>query len=282
MSTIRWSGEPGELEDRLAALPDALAGRIPDAGGAVAWLMVQVGLTLLGLLKEAYDTKSHGGTDAMGVKWPALAATTLALRTIGTGPKVLERLKEQLRTLGPEQRQQVSEHARKLARVLIHQDRAEKRQALRILERKHRAGTVTLPQYRAAKKRLEGKLTPDQAKKQVLAGAFALILRDKGGLFNSLSPVVGAPGQVLKTGPGWLEVGSNVQTQNGLNLLALHNSDKPRVMAKNGKPKLPRRQVLPDSAAQVPAEWWQRINETFQRGIASREFLLKFLGPRAS
>lgn len=281
---IRWSGTPEALQDRLAQLPDAIAGRVPDTGGAIRWLMVRVALTFLSLIKESFVTKSEGGTDAMGVRWPALAAATLILRRIVSTPASIKRLKAKLAKFSPHQRRRLIIHARRLAGIIARSPlyRQQRRFALRILEKKRRAGSISPAAYNQARKRLTGPMTAAKAKREIIAGAFALILRDTGRLLNSLSPILGAPGQVVNIAPGRMEIGSNVRTRNGRNLLDLHDSDRPRKISRAGKVILPRRQVLPESESQMPVVWVQRMTETLERSIASREFLLMYLGSQAS
>src|SRR5438105_8103086 len=99
MVKIIWTGTRAELDEALAHLGKVLTGQEPDPTGLVEDMQLRLGATLLSRIKDAYVTKSEGGTDEMGISWPALSPATLALRRKVTGGKTLAKLKALLPTL---------------------------------------------------------------------------------------------------------------------------------------------------------------------------------------
>ncbi len=275
---------PDDLEARIRELPDVLSGRAPDPGGCVPILLNRVGLIVLGKVKEGYIQASQGGADAWGTPWPALSPTTLALRRIVTTPKAIARAKERFKKFSPEHQALVREHEQRITKALY--SHAGKKAAIRVLQKKRRAGTITQQEYAKKVKLIEGQTKADAKAraKAVVAGAYALILRDTGRLLNSLSPsFAGNADQILRTGPGFVEVGSNVQTDTGLPLLALHTSPKARKQKRDGTGDvLPRRKVIPDDTADIPSPWMEAIRKEVAATLSDRHWWLAFLGGRAS
>ena len=99
MGTYRYHGTAESLAARIAELPLVLAGRLPDRNGAVKQLLLGVGLTVLGLLKRSFETKSQGGVDEFGVIWKSLAPSTLALRRIVSQPEEVGAAEKTVRRL---------------------------------------------------------------------------------------------------------------------------------------------------------------------------------------
>jgi hypothetical protein len=274
MPTVRLTGvSRRELHARLRALPRVLSGRMPDPTGAVRGLQLAMGTALLGKVREAYVLKAQGGTDDMGVSWPPLAASTLALRRKVSGAKAVARLAAAYAGLPAHRRRQVREQYRRLLR-LYRDDAggAAARRAARGLLRRLRAH---LPPSRY--KRLEAELraapAAERARRLALAGAHAEVLRDTGRLLNSLSPGVRSADRVLRAGPGEVVVGSNVA------YLKYHQSARPRRRKADGTPRLPRRQVLPDAGRPVPRAWWRAVGGALGRGLADPAFWRAYLTP---
>src|SRR5690606_373949 len=96
-----------------------------------------------------------------------------------------------------------------------------------------------------------------RTKLQVYGRRDVEIMRDTGVLLNSLSPGrltqsgyskpagEGGAGQIFELGMASVIVGPNVA------YAAAHNYGHP------ARPKLPRRQFLPDDESQIPESWWQ-------------------------
>lgn len=280
---IKWRGTAEALEQKIQDLPHVISGRVPDSTGAVHWLLLRVGMVVLDLVKDAYVTKSEGGTDQMGIKWEPLSPVTLILRRTRTGAKTITRLKNQLKKGTMKQRKAmrglVKEQHERLKAIIYgktKEDRAARSRAKRILEKKFAKGLIRRTEYLEKKKVLEGKAKPQKLKDLAIAGAFAMILRDTGRLLNSLSPAGASGDTILLAGPGWIECGSRVD------YMKYHQSAAPRALKKDGTPRLPRRQILPDDVGQFPAEWWAKINDAFQSGLKSKEFWLMYLGGMAA
>lgn len=281
MDEIRWTGTQAELDARIAQLTDVLNGRASDPGGCVKLLLIRVGLVLLEKVKEAYVQASQGGADAWGNKWPALAPATLAARRIGsTSDKALQRLKERYKKLPAAQRRQIDEHAKRLH--LVFNDKRAKAAAVRVLDRQLLSGKIDRKAYDKRVRLIERGTSREQAK-FIAAASWAQILRDTGRLLNSLSPQFrGSGDQIFNTLPGSVEVGSNVKTDSGPPLLALHTSPDPRKLKADGNPVLPRRKVLPDNEQDMPQSWLDAISDEVTLVMASREFWLAFLGSKAA
>lgn len=269
---FRFDGNEDELQAELAHLTNALAGRDPDHTGAARRLKHVMGRALLGKIQDAFEKKSGGGTDDMGVKWEPLAASTLALRHIVATPGRVSRLRGQQLTSA--QRALVRTQARRLAGVVYHANKGAVKSAIGILERKHRAGSISDSYYHSKKKLLTSFLTPQKAALTVAAGAYAQILRDTGRLYRSLRPDLDGHGdQVIHDGVGWLEVGTSVPYS------IYHDSPDQRQLKKDGSPKLPRRQIFPEGG-QVPDAWQQAMVDAALREMHRPDFWRQLLGPR--
>jgi hypothetical protein len=245
--TIEWRGTREELFNRLRQLPAVLAGSVPDPNGAAEGLLRSVGLTLLGKIQEAYDQKSQGGTDAMGVKWPPLAAATLALRNKNAGPKALEKIRSDFAKLPRERQRQIKIHYARL------RDLYQSGNGTGAAARKH-ARSLLL--------RMQRFISP--------------VLRDTDIMFNSLSPRIDSPDRILRLVPGAVSVGSNVRQ------FKYHQSRRPRKLKADGTPRLPRRQILPDDVTPIPDDWQRAVTDTVKDGLRGREFWQRFLGSQAT
>lgn len=286
MPTITYHGSRAELLRDLKRFVGTCAGRLPDSSGVSARLLETMGMELLGKVQEAYVRKSEGGTDALGIKWQPLSAVTLALRQKKAGGKVAAKLQTELKKLPAPRQRLIAVHYRRLLRLYR---AAERGRSIGTQERRHAKHLLNLMRPFISKTRYESTLATltkplkeKKAQQTALIGAFALILRDTGRLLNSLSPTITSADRVLRVSPGAVSVGSNVMTKSGHNLLSLHNSDKPRKLKKDGKPKLPRRQILPDKAKPIPAAWWKDIADAALELMRQPEFWMDFLGKRAT
>lgn len=266
-----------ELRSRLARLPAVLAGREPDATGAVRGVLLAVGAAVLLKVQDNYQVQAQGGAGTLGTgPWEPLSAVTLALRRKDPAQKVVDKLRAEIGKL-PAYRQRLVavqfNRAYRLYRADELGDVSARRARLRarkILERMR--PSISATRY----KQLAGELARDQkvsrAVRLAVAAAHAEILRDTGRLFNSLSPSLRGEGDnVLRTEPGVVVVGTNVD------YAKYHQSGRPRKLRKDGRPVLPRRQFLPDAARPMPPEWREAALGALRSGLASADFWRTYL-----
>lgn len=259
MTTFRLSIPREDIPAFVRSIPSILAGTSPDVTGAAEALKTRMGLALLSAVSENFVKQAAGETGEFG-PWEPLSPVTLALRRVVTSPRAVRRLEQAFAGLSPARRRLVE---RQMARLAELPKPRIRRYALRILERMR--PNISPTRYRSLRRLLEKGPTRKKARDYLLAGGHALILRDTGRALNSLTPHSGSPDQIVSTGPGFIEVGSNVD------YLKFHQSDKPRKLKADGTPKLPRRQLLPDEG-QMPESWRQSVLDALRSGLASREF----------
>lgn len=77
---LRWKGTKADLLASLRRLPAVLSGREPDPLGLGAILQGFVGNAALARIRADFLAKSAGGVGSDGVRWPALAESTLERR----------------------------------------------------------------------------------------------------------------------------------------------------------------------------------------------------------
>lgn len=277
MATIILQGvSRSQVIEGIRRLPSVLSGAMPDPSGAIRGLQEAMALTLLGKVQDNYLIQAQGGSGELGTgPWEPLAPTTLVLRRKDSSAKVIARLEKDLAKL-PAYRQRLV-RAQYLRAVQVYRadaigsmsGRQARRAARGILERMKRH--ITPARYKKLKSELQEQTRGDRAYRLAMAAAHAEILRDTDRGFNSLSPTYKGPDQVLKHEPGAFTIGTNVQ------YMAYHQSDQPRKLRKDGKPRLPRRQFLPDMATPIPAPWWKAMTDTLGQGLASGVFWKLYL-----
>lgn len=194
-----------EVQAALRRLPAILAGREPDpTGHVVREIQLLVGVQALSLIWEAFVTKSRGGTDECGIRWPRLSPRTIAYGRRHPGkkkgklrPSLSESQDRRWRAIYSAMLRKTSDkgHAAAIAWVVL----------------KSQGATTVLEKY---------------------GGTSVEILKDTGILYNSLSPGAidlsgtagssglagssgvtgppGVPGQVFQLIPGSVIVGTNV------------------------------------------------------------------------
>lgn len=104
MITIRTRLKRSEARRLLAAVPALVSGRTPDPTGLVRSLQLLAGQAALALIKDAFVTKSRGGTDGAGDRWEPLKPATVAHRRQGRGagaPEILRDTGVLLNSLSP-------------------------------------------------------------------------------------------------------------------------------------------------------------------------------------
>ena len=258
-------GPKRDLQRLIADLPAVLAGRLPDRGGSILAIKVKMCEVLLARITDAYVIKSQGGTDAMGIKWPQLAWSTLQRRNKGNlGPA-----RAAFNRLNSAQQRLFRKKAYAATRLLFSKDMTAKRKAFYDLEKKRNKMT---PQKYQQKKRdlLKGK-PPAQFKNQVASGVYALILIEFGKMLAGFTPR--GPNNFMKTGPGWIEVGSTDER------VKYHDSSLPRQKKADGTDRLPRRQIMPDG--KLPYTWSRDLRKVVKDALHTTQFWKAYLGARA-
>jgi hypothetical protein len=215
---------------------------------------------------------------ATGQPWEPLAPTTLALRRKNASAKTVAKLQRAFSSLPAHRQRLIKRQYQRLVQVYgdtaalgTHNSGRLRRAALGILERMR--PNITPGRYKQLKTELKKKTPLEKAERLAVAGSYALILRDSGRLFNSLGPALRGGGeQLLAVTPGQVVVGSGVKYGD------YHTSPKPRKISKRtGKPKLPRRQFLPDDLNPMPATWWTAATTALTRGMVTPSFWATYL-----
>lgn len=289
MPDLIFHGTKSQLYREIRRLVRVLSGKEPDPNRLTEGLLTRMGLTLLGKIQDAYVEKSEGRADQMGIQWPPLSPVTLALRNrSSSGPKMVEKMQRALASISNQRRTLIAIHYERLKALYTAEEHrsdwmlgkflsrhgASARKHARFLLEKMQP-YISKTRYEKLKKDLAGPHKADRAHRMALVGAFAMILRDTGRLLNSLSPQINSPDREMRVMPGSIGVGSNVF------YFKFHDSDRPRKLKKDGTPKLPRRQILPDRQHPMPSSWWSDIGATMANGLQTRELWLRHLGNRA-
>lgn len=236
-----------ELRTRLAEIPRILSGRLPDKLGIARGFMLRLAVAWLSKIKQAFIVKARGGTDECGISWPPLSKKYLAY---GRGPKST-RTAGKLSPGGKDgfmSKAQLKQWRRTYARNL-----AWLATDLPLSEAKSQAARIAWA---------EAKRAGVKTKLEVFGNREVEILRDRGLLFNSLSPGVLSErgpsadyeppeGQIVNLSPGELAVGSNVE------YLKYHQ----------GTPEKPGRRRIWPSASEIPVSWIEDMNETAASGL---------------
>lgn len=177
-----------EIERLIRSLPAILAGSAPDELGIARGFKARCAHTFFMIIRENFIIKSRGGTDEAGIKWPKLSPKYLAyVRPMGRGGEG-SRYPPHAGGLAPggrdgfmsesQLRRWRGTFARCLARLALQMDRGE------------------AMGFAAAIAWNEAKRLGVKTKLQVFGDREVEILRDRGILFNSLSP-----GVVIEDGP---------------------------------------------------------------------------------
>lgn len=190
MADARWEGSEETLRQRLALLPVALCGLIPQYSHAATAVAKALGIELLSCVKEAYVEKSRGGTGSDGIKWEPLSPATIAYHRRHKG---LNRRRGYAAKVGRSKRPLLT----------AAQDRLWRGVYARCLRQGDDSATAAAKAWGAAKKAGGKTILGVYGKESVQIGV------DTGRLLASFSP--GHPDNLLVAGPGFLNVGTNVK-----------------------------------------------------------------------
>jgi hypothetical protein len=101
----------------------------------------------------------------------------------------------------------------------------------------------------------------------------ATIMVEEGDTLESLRPASGHPNQILRLGPGWLEVGSDRSTPGGIPIISLHSRSHGRT---------PARPILPADGVELPASWVEAMGQVLLEALTQQQFWREFLGGMAA
>lgn len=262
---------------RLAQIPAMCAGTLADPLGISRGLKLRVAVAFLELVKLAFLVKARGGTDEAGIKWPPLTKEYLAY---GRGPFSTRRAGKQAPGKvrgGPRDGQQNDGF---LSPAQMKTWRGIYAGNLKWLSARHPMEEAKSHAAAIAWARL--KEMGAKTKLDVFGNRVVDILRDRGTLFNSLSPGVltemgpdaaySPPyAQIVKIDePGAMLVGSNVKTA------SIHQNGTRADHSEKGRGAI-RRQLWPEPA-QIPAAWQARFARTATRGLVAAVQLIARAG----
>lgn len=267
MTRIYFHGTREDIRARAVRLRNILAGSEADTHGVARGFLIALGFGCLSDIKTAFIAKARGGTDEMGVRWPKLTPEYLAYgRRFGRGEAM--RLKA---ASGLGKGNRLAPGGKRGLLTAAQLKRWQKIYATRLNRFLHSLPPVEAKARAAQIAWAELKREGAKTKLGVFGHRSVEILRDTGVLFNSLSPGrmsghgpgasyskpsgEGGDEQVFDIAAGGVTVGTNVS------YAAVHN------YGHASKPKMPRRQFLPDSESQIPDSWWQNWLDLAERSL---------------
>jgi hypothetical protein len=148
-------------------------------------------------------------------------------------------------------------------------DAAKQRMAEMLLEKIHEAYEVK----KTGGTDEMGITWPPLAPSTVRRKGHATIMVDTGGLEESLRPGSGHPDQIIRFGPGWIEVGSERSTPSGIPLTMLHAK---------GNANLPVRRILPEPGVELPPSWVEAMGQVLLDELGDPAFWRAYLGGKAA
>lgn len=244
--TVYVRARQDEIEKVLASLPQVLAGDAPDPTGLATGIQLPIGTQALSLIKDDFVIKSRGGTGAGGDTWAPLSPKTIAYGRRHPG-------------LNERRGRSVNWRRPLLTGAQDARWRSLFARALRGLSRRQGGmawqSSADLKAHAAA---YAWMVIKAEGGKTILGeyGATEVeILRDKGFLFNSLSPGLdgpsGHPNQIFQARAGSVIVGTN-RTGAGR-----HHEGK----------GVPQRRLWPEPA-RWPANWWDLLLKRLRDGCS--------------
>ena len=174
-----------EIEEFIRSLPEMLAGKVPDVYGIVRGFKLRVAFAFFSIIKEQFIIKSRGGTDEAGIKWPPLSPEYLAYtRPMASSPGRGSRRPPQAGGRAPGNPGNdgfMTEGQLAQWRAIFRGKLAALSLQMSIGDAKAQAAQIA---WATMKKR------GVRTKLEVFGNREVEILRDRGILFNSLSPGV--------------------------------------------------------------------------------------------
>lgn len=291
MLTLRLQMTRPEFVARLRDFPGTFTGRVPDTSRIVEPVVMAGALAMLARLYAHAMRLARGGTGDDGIRLEPLKAPTLALRQKVTTKSALSRLVSEVRKQGPARRKLFLTQLKRARTVFS--DARQRRVTLSILRRIK--PTITEKRYNELFKLLHSKppklsrrpknasprqnalydrldtikLKKYQKKLNVFAfaAAGALILYDSGRMVGAFSPAYQGGDQKREVKPGGFTLGNNVD------YFVFHQSDEPRKLGKDGKPRLPRRNLIPDV---IPDSWIRDARDAMTAVMGSADILRRY------
>lgn len=210
------------------------AGKSGDVQNLAIQMQIRIGMTALAHIKDAFVTKSRGGTDESGLSWPPLSPKTIAYSR--RHPRV------------PPAKQRA---AFRPSWMLTDKQRERWWYLYRIGLARSKGDKNKAAQYAWAAIKREGAKTLLSE----YGNTKVDILRDTGLLLNSLSPGIN-PGsienQVFRANPGEVIIGTNRKGAKA------HHEGIPG--------RLPQRRLWPDPA-NWPDSWLKDIEDQAKQGV---------------
>ena len=216
---LHYRGTASELVGTIRGFIGTLAGQGNVGASLINGVQLRVANSLLSEIEQAFIQKSRGEVGSDGIKWPPLKRETIAQRRIGPGD---------LAAIGIKGAGQPKSRVRGL--LTKEQDKEWRRifaQTLGWLMAKFGMGEAEAKGRAAQAAWAKLKAMGAKTKLEVLGGRQVDILRDTGKLLASFSPGLtpeearqaaitglwpdkpsGAEGQVLRTAPGRITVGT--------------------------------------------------------------------------
>lgn len=248
MTTISVRASKDEVRELLLQLPAILTGSVADVGGIARGFKIRLAAQFFSVVKEEFIVKSRGGTDSAGITWPALSERYLAYQR------------------GPASTRRAGRHAPGGRDGFMTQAQLAQWRGIFNGVYARLAQQVTADEARgraAATAWVAMKKKGVKTKLEVFGQRDVEILRDRGILFNAISPGIvneagvdaiyqPSPGQVVEAAnPGEIIVGVNVE-------YARYHQ---------GTVERPGRRPLWPVDGNLPQVWWDDILDAAVLGI---------------
>lgn len=291
MPTLRLQMDRPTFVKRLYELPGTLSGRISDTSNILEPVLMAGALAVLYRLHQHAQRLTQGGTGDDGTKLEPLKPSTLILRKKVTTKAALGRLVSEIRKQGSTRRRLFLTQLKRARQVFsdIRQRRValgilrkmkpsipDKRynELLKLLKSKPPAPVRRSNNASARRNELYDRLDAARLRKYqqrlnvvAFAAAGALILVDTTRMITAFSPSYSGSDQKREVGKGFFEIDNNVE------YFKFHQSDEPRKIGKDGKPVLPRRNLIPDI---IPQAWIDEAREAMMDVLGSVQTLKRY------
>lgn len=248
MATIFVNSERAEVRDLLLALPAILAGKVDDVGGIARGFKLRLATAFFSVVKDEFIVKSRGGTDGAGISWPPLTERYLAYQR---GPPSTRRAGRN--APGGNDGFMTAAHLRQWNGIFAG---VYARLSSQIGE-DEAAGRAAAIAWQAMKKK------GVKTKLEVFGSRDVEILRDRGILFNAISP-----GQLTDIGPDAsysAPPDQVVDVETAGTLIVGVNVDYAKYH--QGTPEKPGRRPLWPVDGVLPEVWWDDILDAAVQGL---------------